>query len=1085
MKRRLLVWFLVTCAACWALPAAAQTFDAATQTTPLRFRCDLLANSKPVVFNADHMTQWSEANGHRTFMLRGNVVVQQDTTLRLYCEQAVAWIDVPQQGVFHTTIYAEGSVRLDNGPNVSQSTSGLIEFTANDSPKFTRPRQGPLENTSMASDPVVLRGLALRKTPPPAAPPAAPPPAPVLPPPGNVALPPLPVIQQTRYEDTTTTPRTPAQTTQGMGGIGPPLPPSGQPPFGPVPLVPGPHTPPPLPAPSKVAPGPPLPPLFEAPNQRLSISPRNSTGFQVKEVPKDPADPELYRVIITGGALITVQGPPTVGVIDIEADRVVIWRRGGQDPINTNGATDNQNREIEFFLSGNVELRQQSPKDSRTFRAEEMYYDVQRNVAIALKAQIDFKAPPQFQIADPIVFRAEEVIQHAENQYEMLRGEMFSSKLPSDPGLKVYYTQGTIENLQVPSFGTIGTTVINRSTGEQDVERELYFRGHNVFFELEDVPFFWSPYLAGDLLHPLGPVEEITAGYNAIFGAEFGTTLDMYRLLGIQPYDGTHWKMHFDYLSYRGPAFGSTFDFNGKDPFGLKKATYDGTATFYTIYDRNFDQLGGGRSSDYDPPLWRGRALARDAIYDLPYGFEVQSQISYLSDHNFLEQYFWSEFATEPNQETFLYVKQQQDFWAWTGIVEPRMHRDWVTEGQRLPEFAGYLFGIPGLDQFFSYYGAAKVGYYNLVITDTPGAPPISETDQNNTTGRFDLMQEFDAPFSLGPWKFVPYGIVDLTNYTNDLEGQDVGRIWGGGGVRSSLTFSRLFPDVESELFNLNGIYHKIVFSSNFLYARTNVPYSQLPQIDRLNDDATDQALRDIRPVENQFLPGPGLFLSGLSPVYNPQLYAIRSLLLDRVDTLDNITELQMDVRQRWQTERGYPGNEHVVDWMTLDLSATYFPQPDQNFGSDFAFLRYDYAWNIGDRTALVSTGWYDPEKHGPDEFTVGMYLNRTDRTNFYIGYRQIDPLFSRALTASVCYIFSPKYSMTMGGTYDFGTSEAISSSIMFTRQGTDLLVSFGISYNALQNAFGVQFEIIPNLVPANKRPGALGALGQGGVLSH
>ena len=101
----------------------------------------------------------------------------------------------------------------------------------------------------------------------------------------------------------------------------------------------------------------------------------------------------------------------------------------------------------------------------------------------------------------------------------------------------------------------------------------------------------------------------------------------------------------------------------------------------------------------------------------------------------------------------------------------------------------------------------------------------------------------------------------------------------------------------------------------------------------------------------------------------------------------------------------------------------------------------------------------------GPRVFTVGAYFNRPDRTNFYLGYRQIEPLQSRAVTAAVTYIFSPKYAMTFTTSYDFGTQQALNNSVVFTRIGTDLQVSLGFTYNALQNNFGALVEVVPNLV--------------------
>ena len=92
--------------------------------------------------------------------------------------------------------------------------------------------------------------------------------------------------------------------------------------------------------------------------------------------------------------------------------------------------------------------------------------------------------------------------------------------------------------------------------------------------------------------------------------------------------------------------------------------------------------------------------------------------------------------------------------------------------------------------------------------------------------------------------KLAPYGMLDLAGYTQDLNGDSIGRIWGGGGTRASFPFSRLYEGAASDLFNVRELYHKAVLGANYLYARSNVPYTQLPMLDRLNDDATDQSWR-------------------------------------------------------------------------------------------------------------------------------------------------------------------------------------------------------------------------------------------------
>ena len=83
--------------------------------------------------------------------------------------------------------------------------------------------------------------------------------------------------------------------------------------------------------------------------------------------------------------------------------------------------------------------------------------------------------------------------------------------------------------------------------------------------------------------------------------------------------------------------------------------------------------------------------------------------------------------------------------------------------------------------------------------------------------------------------------------------------------------------------------------------------------------------------------------------------------------------------------------------------------------------MSYDWLWNIGDRTALFSDGWMDPISGGPRFFTAGAAYTRPDKTNFTLSYRQIDPLDSKAVIASITYPLSAKYAITGSTMYDFG----------------------------------------------------------------
>ncbi len=1094
------------CAFSWALVAAQEV---------IRLSQNVPGDSKPIILHADDITTWTEGNW-RIILLKGTVLVEHGA-VHARSQQAVAWVDQEryrQTGIMRLELYAEGVVRLERGAENKSGPQALVELYTRGEIKL-RAHNGKVGQVPQPGDVLYQRAqLVHGPQPAPLGPggvqqtsarePAAAP-APTRPPSMPVQNP-LPVPAPSATPPLAPTPGFSPSPTPGVPGTLPPAGPLPVPPPTPIPNTP--TVPPPTPtvmppanstpqsalpgalpgppgAPSPTPPPPPGPPPRAAPRTALdpgaarqfSIRPRTGTGLDVQTAPLSNGE---QAVIVAGGIILNVRFGDGNSLLDIEADRLVFWTRGNSPQLlNSLQQFDNQSTQVrEFYLAGNVEIREKDAKEERALRADEVYYDVDRHVAVAIRGDLEFRQPG---VPDPIHFRAEELLQLSETQFKGVRAEIFSSRLPSDPGIKVYVAEATIENKEILKRSIFGRQVIDRRTGQPEKEQQRLFHSDDVILKIEDVPVFYLPFLQGDANDPLGPLQSISVGYNKIFGFQASATFNVYDLLGIDPLVGTRWRADVDYLSSRGPALGTNFEFASKTFFEIPVNMNNGLVKAYGIHDSGTDNLGGGRGPGDNHPEWRGRFLFRENVQGLPEGFSVQTQVSALSDKNFLEQYYKPEFDQDINQETFVYLKQQQDNWAWTFLTEPRI-RNWVTETEWLPRVDGFLLGQSFFD-LFTYNVHASAAYAQLKPTDVP-PPPEDLTTRPVNTGRFDLMQELSLPFYAGPVRVVPYAVVDLTEYTEDLTGNERGRFYGGGGVRASMPLTRLYPDVQNDLLNLNGINHKIVLSANYYNAHSDTPFTRLPQLDRLNDDATDQAIRDIRPLEPIFNPAHGLALA-TSPLYDPQLFAIRRLVDNRIDTLDTIEVIQADIRQRLQTKRGYPGQQHTVDWMTLDLSASFFPHSERdNFGQSAAFLEYDWTWNVGDRTALVSTGWVDPIDNGARVFTIGTYLNRPDRTNFYIGYRQIDPLNSQAVTAAVTYIFSPKYAATTSVLYDFGVNTQVTS-FTITRMGSDLQLSLGFSYNSTQNNFGFTFEILPNISAQSRRVAGMPVLGSGGIIGR
>jgi hypothetical protein len=1078
--------------------------SAGAQTT-LRWSRTDAANSMPIVLSADEVATWLD-QGRRVFLLKGRAFVEQDV-FQARMRQAVVWVDEAaqkSQGVYRLEVFADGEVSVVDR-NQSPGGDGLLPkallgLTTRGKVNINAYSRKIVEQP-LPRDPLYLAALAERNAPPPTAAPnrlavmpaAQPLPAAV---PGSAQAAPAPPVdpglRRVSAQEEGPPPRTAFQLTQGPGvppgvvappAAGVPLP---LPPVPPAPVQPGVPGAAPGPVPELPAPRPAGPEFEDLPPKQVTIRPRSAQELKLSG-DKTPSGESF--VVSTTGVIITYADPANETLIDIEGDRMVMWLHGDAEELFKKGsAPQGQTRQTpEFYLSGNVQIRQQFAKESRLLLADEVYYDVGRNVAIVRPGELILKQPG---LPDPMHLQSPQILQQNAKLYELGKTQVNASKLPYDAELRLTMSKASLEQLDVPKRGLfgLGPARIDPKTGQPEIYKEQLFRGKNVVVWIGPVPVFYLPYVQGDARDPLGPLENIGFNYNRVFGFQLFTTWDIYDLIGMVPPAGTRWRLNLDYMTQRGPAMGTDFRSIGTD-FPLLGGKYNFMLRAYGIDDTGTDILGGNRGIstlvDFPPPPHgipvthpegRGRFTPELNVIDGVAGSFLQAKLSAISDRNFLEQYFNSEWNTDLNQETYVYGGQRIGNFAWTALTEVNI-RNWITETNWLPRADVFLIGQKFFDLFtFNTWNSA--GYAHLQPTHQP-PPPISPTDKDTETARLDSTNELSLPFTLGAFKIVPYLFGDVTYYSEDIEEQNRTRFLGGGGVRGSIPFSRLFPGVQSEFFNLNGLFHKIVLSLNYYNVHSDTPYTRLPQLDRINDDTTDQALRDIRPWQPFINPGHALKLT-TSPNFDPQNVAIRYLVDSRIDTRDTLEVLTMDLRQRWQTKRGLPGAQHIVDWMTLDVGAYWFPNPTRdNLGQSFSFLTYDWTWHVGDRLTLYSNAWYEPISQGARTYTVGFDINRPDGFAFGLGYRQLDPLNSKNVIANLQYTFSPKYMITGSSGFDFGNNVQVNQ-VMVVRTGTDVQIGVGFAYNSIINTFSFMFEIYPNLLPANKRvPGAMGGVFQ------
>src|SRR5207245_5495731 len=92
-----------------------------------------------------------------------------------------------------------------------------------------------------------------------------------------------------------------------------------------------------------------------------------------------------------------------------------------------------------------------------------------------------------------------------------------------------------------------------------------------------------------------------------------------------------------------------------------------------------------------------------------------------------------------------------------------------------------------------------------------------------------------------------------------------------------------------------------------------------------------------------------------------------------------------------------------------LDVMGTYFPDAQRdNFGKPWGQTMYNYQWFLGDRTSIISYGWFDfwnltgsaplnnynvqtYNPKGLNVITTGVSITRPPRGNFFIGYTDIN----------------------------------------------------------------------------------------------
>ena len=727
-------------------------------------------------------------------------------------------------------------------------------------------------------------------------------------------------------------------------------------------------TPPPFPAPGQVAlQVPTTQPNFGA--KSVTVLPKGNGELNFSYTP----DPETGETIaqIRGGFQVIVRDVQIaqsngsqldLGTVTLLADNAVMWLKNvGTD--GSGGFVSTSDRPIELYMDGNIVFNQ----GQRVIYADRMYYNVSSEYGMILSAEI-LTPVPQYQ--GLLRLKADVLQQRSRKNYMAYGAAITSSRM----GVPRYWLQANEVNLQderseadVQSFDTLsGTGPTNmRATST------------NNFVYLGGVPIGYWPTFSTNLSKPSFYLTSLKFKNDSIFGSQVYSEFDAYQLLGIDGPVGTSLALSADYLSERGPAGGFRFDY--QRPTLFFGVPGQGTTDGWFIKDSGLDTLGRDRVQMTPEEDLRGRMFSRHRLFVNP-NLEILAESGWVSDRNLLEQYFERDWDQQKDLSTDLRLRRYNgnrmlDIWGQARVNE------FFTETERLPQIDHYWLGQDLFNQRLTYNQHTNVGYVHQKVASTPTDPQdlakfqLRQWETDSEGVKAATRQELSMPLQLGAWKFIPYLSGEAAFWNEDINQNDLTRLTGQTGVKTSLPFWRAYPNLDSRLFDIRGIAHKVTLESEFFYADSSANLDRLPLYDPLDDNSQEHFRR--RMVFNTFG-------GATPPQFDERGAAFRTgmqrwITASSGEIVDDLSQVRLGVNQRWQTKRGVPGRDRIVDLVALDVDWIFFPQANRdNFGEEAGALNYDFRYHVGDRLTLLSDGYFDFFSQGLKTISAGAKILAT-----------------------------------------------------------------------------------------------------------
>ena len=338
---------------------------------------------------------------------------------------------------------------------------------------------------------------------------------------------------------------------------------------------------------------------------------------------------------------------------------------------------------------------------------------------------------------------------------------------------------------------------------------------HSATLYLGGVPIFYFPYYSRDI-GPRANNFNFVPGYRSSFGPFL---MSSYHFFIGDVLDGS---AHVDYRERRGAGMGPTLNYHlGK--WG------DGTFKYYYLHDDN-PGAGGG-----DPKIDPNRQRF-DFSYqaDPATNLNVKAVVRYQGDTNIVREFFEGEYRLDPQPDSFFEVNRfWQNFSADT-YVQPQVNNFLETE-ERLPDVR-----LNGMRQQLwetpvYYESVSSAGYYRHQYGKTNGVVD----GLNYEAARVDSYQKLLAPHTFFDWLNVTPRVGGRYTYYGAATGpgantDDQSRWVFDTGAETSAKASAVWPGVQNDFFEVDGLRHIIEPSINYAYVPNPNVYgtNHVPQFD-------------------------------------------------------------------------------------------------------------------------------------------------------------------------------------------------------------------------------------------------------------